>query len=82
MVIITPVNTKRVIAFEVFHDCKNMYHRIHIIAALTTGAPSQTNTEKATILKLTIMTLKAGGRNQNIKVINIMSKSRIIKVFF
>jgi hypothetical protein len=51
-----------------------MYHNIHIIAALTTGAPNHTNIEKQTILRLTNITLKTGGRNQNKKVINITQR--------
>jgi hypothetical protein len=60
-----------VIALLVFHDCKNIYQSTHIIAALTTGAQSHTNTENAIILKLTTITLSVEGRNPNKKVINI-----------
>lgn len=67
----TQVKAKRVIAFEVFPDCKNIYQRIHIIAALTTGAQSHTNIEKAIILQLTTSILRTGGKNPNKKVINI-----------
>ena len=70
----TAVNTKSTIALELFPDCKKIYHKIHIIAALTTGAPSPTKTENEAILTLTAMTLSAGGKNQNIKVIKITQR--------
>jgi hypothetical protein len=70
-VIATHVKARSVTALDLFPDCKKIYQRIHIIAALTTGAQSHTNIEKATILKLTVSTLRNGGKNQNKNVMNI-----------
>ena len=64
--------------FALFPLWRNMYHKIPIIAALTTGAQSHTKIEKAVIVSVTVITLAHAGRKPNKNVTNI-TQSVILK---